>query len=122
MPELKSASPQFLVDDLPRALEFYEGQLGFSVDFVYEGFYAAISRGNAVLHLKCAPKIEADREHRKAHEHLDAHVEVSGLRELYEEFQTRKVPILRALEARPWGRDFYVEDVDGYILGFGEPA
>lgn len=119
MTTLKSAAPQFLVDDLPRALEFYEAQLGFAVDFVYEGFYASVSRGDAVIHLKCSPKIEADRAHRKAHQHLDAHVDVSGLRELYDEFGARQVPILRALEERPWGWDFYVEDPDGYILAFG---
>lgn len=66
MPSIKSAAPQFLVDDLGDALAFYEHRLGFMVDFVYEGFYAAVSRGGAVIHLKCAPKLLAERAHRRA--------------------------------------------------------
>lgn len=119
MPELVNAAPQFLVDDLEAALEFYEKQLGFTIDFVYEGFYASVSRGNAAIHIKCAPKTQADRNHRKTHNHLDAMIAVSGLRDLYDEFRTREVPILRSLEEHPYGWDFYVEDPEGYILAFG---
>ena len=51
MVTIRSAAPQLLVGDLRRALDFYEHRLGFKVDFVYEGFYAAVSRGGAVIHL-----------------------------------------------------------------------
>jgi catechol 2,3-dioxygenase-like lactoylglutathione lyase family enzyme len=123
MARLKTAAPQFLVDDLDAALSFYRECLGFEVDFVYEGFYASVSRDGAPIHLKCAPKLAAERGHRKAGEHLDAHVEVGGVRELYEELEGRGAPIARPLEKRPWGAlDFYVEDPDGYVLCFSEPA
>ncbi len=69
---LKTAAPQFLVDDLPQALSFYEQQLGFARDFFCEGFHASVSRDGAPTHLKCAPKLEAERTHRKSREHLDA--------------------------------------------------
>ena len=52
------------------------GQPGFVVDFVYEGFYAGISRGGCWIHLKNASKTEADRAHRRQHEHLDAYIAV----------------------------------------------
>ncbi|HEX4440362.1 MAG TPA: VOC family protein [Thermoanaerobaculia bacterium] len=123
MASIISAAPQFLVDDLERSLAFYEDRLGFARDFVYEGFYASVSRGGAVIHLKCAPKLAAERAHRKAEEHLDAYVAVSGVEELYAELAGRRTPIARPLERRPWGaRDFYVEDPDGYVLCFSESA
>jgi catechol 2,3-dioxygenase-like lactoylglutathione lyase family enzyme len=123
MPSIRAAAPQFLVSKLSRALSFYEERLNFTVDFVYEDFYASVSRDGATIHLKCAPKLEAERAHRRSGEHLDAYLDVSGVRELHEELVGRGVPILKPLEERPWrALDFYVEDPDGYILCFSEAA
>ena len=120
---ITSAAPQLLVDDLDKTLAFYKAVLGFTVDFIYEDFYAGISLGGGVLHIKCAPKIAEDRQHRRTHEHLDAYFTVTCIENLYHELESRGAPIRRALEPRPWGmRDFYIEDPDGYILCFGEPA
>jgi uncharacterized glyoxalase superfamily protein PhnB len=121
MTSITAAAPQFLVETLSDSLAFYEQRLGFSCDFVYEDFYASVSRDHAVIHLKCAPKLEAERAHRRSEEHLDAYLVVSGVGELYEELVSRGAPITKPLEQRPWGtRDFYVEDPDGYILCFSE--
>ena len=121
MASLTASAPQFLVEKLNDSLTFYERCLGFSRDFVYQDFYASVSRDRAVIHLKCADKLEAERVHRKSGEHLDAYLAVSGVRELHEELVSRGAPIIKPLEQRPWGaRDFYVEDPDGYILCFSE--
>jgi uncharacterized glyoxalase superfamily protein PhnB len=118
---LQMIAPQFLVDDLEMALAYYRDRLGFTVDFTYESFYAAVSRDGVTVHLKCAPKTLADRLHRKEHEHLDAYVEVSGVEALYQELGSRGARITTPLGQRPWGHtDFYVEDADGYILCFSE--
>ena len=123
MVSISTAAPQFLVDRLDDALAFYEQRLGFDRVFVYEDFYASVSRDGAVIHLKCAPKLQAERAHRRSEEHLDAFLPVSGIQELYDEFVRRGAPIVKPLDRRPWcQRDFYVEDPDGYILCFSEPA
>src|SRR5262245_50166140 len=100
---ISSAAPQFLVDKLDDALAFYEKRLGFVRDFVYEDFYASVSRDGALIHLKCAPKLEAERAHRRAGEHLDAFLVVSGLAELHDEFVARGATIARPPELQPWG-------------------
>ncbi len=121
MASITASAPQFLVEKLNDSLIFYEQRLGFARDFVYQDFYASVSRDRAVIHLKCAPKLEAERAHRRSGEHLDAYLAVSGVRQLHEEFVGRGAPIIKPLEQRPWGtRDFYVEDPDGYILCFSE--
>ena len=121
MASITAAAPQFLVGKLDDSLAFYEQRLGFSLDFVYEDFYASVSRDRAVIHLKAAPKLEAERAHRRSGEHLDAYLVVSGVCELHDELVGRGAPITKSLEQRPWGvRDFYVEDPDGYILCFSE--
>ena len=114
-------APQFLVDDLERAIAHYRDRLGFRLDFVYESFYAGLSRDRASIHLKCAPKTLADRSHRKSNEHLDAYLDVVNVTVLFDELVKRGANIVRTLEHQPWNcSDFYVEDADGYILCFSE--
>jgi catechol 2,3-dioxygenase-like lactoylglutathione lyase family enzyme len=114
--------PQLLVDDLDRAVAYYRDRLGFQLDFTYESFYAGVTRDGFGIHLKCAPKLAADRAHRRRNEHLDAYIAVAGIRDLFSELQTRGAEVIRPLEERPWAcLDFYVEDPDGYILCFSEP-
>ena len=118
---LRSVAPQFLVDDIAASTAFYRDKLGFQIDFVYDDFYASVSRDDCAIHLKEAPKSLEDRRNRKEHEHLDAYVDVEGIETLYGELKALGAPITKPLETRPWGvKDFYVEDLDGYILCFGE--
>ena len=119
--EVTSLAPQFLVDDLPAAVAYYRDRLGFHTDFVHESFYASVSRDGFSIHLKCAPKTVADRTHRRQNEHLDAYLGVRGIESLFDEVKSNGAHVLRPLEERPWGcKDFYVEDLDGYILCFSE--
>jgi catechol 2,3-dioxygenase-like lactoylglutathione lyase family enzyme len=118
---LTAIAPQFLVDDLDRAIAYYRDQLGFELEFKYQSFYAAVTRDGIAIHLKCAPKSLADREHRKQNEHLDAYIAVQGIRPLFSELNQRGAQVFKPLEERPWAcLDFYVEDPDGYILCFSE--
>jgi catechol 2,3-dioxygenase-like lactoylglutathione lyase family enzyme len=119
--EITSLAVQFLVGDLPEAIAYYRDRLGFDPGFVYQSFYASVSRDGFSIHLKCAPKTVADRAHRKQNEHLDAHIGVRGIEALFDELKSNGAHIIRSLEDRPWGcKDFYVEDPDGYILCFSE--
>ena len=120
--QITGIAPQFLVDDLDRAIAYYRDRLGFALDFEYQSFYASVSRDGFAIHLKHAPKLAGDRVHRKENEHLDAHVAVTGIRGLFGEMQRRGAEVIKPLEQRPWAcLDFYVEDPDGYILCFSEP-
>lgn len=120
-PTINGIAPQFLVDDLAKAVACYRDVLGFEVDFIYESFYAGVSRNGAAIHLKCAPKTVDDRAHRRAHEHLDAYIDVSKVDALYEDLKQRGANVTKELADQPWQcRDFSVEDVDGHILCFSE--
>lgn len=121
--EITCVAPQFLVDDLSTALDYYRDRLGFETEFVFESFYASVGRDGFSIHLKCAPKTVADRMHRKQNEHLDAFVGVRGIEALFDELKSKGANIIRSLEERPWNcKDFYVEDLDGYLLCFTEQA
>jgi catechol 2,3-dioxygenase-like lactoylglutathione lyase family enzyme len=118
-PRVTSFAPQFLVDDLARSMAYYQ-KLGFTFGEPWGGFYAIGVVDGLELHLKEAPKNDAERQHRRAQEHLDAAAGVDGIEAFYEQCVTNGVLIHQPLTATAWGtKDFYVEDPDGYIIAFG---
>lgn len=125
MPSIMSTSrvtsfaPQFLVDDLQRSIGFYT-KLGFTFGEPWDGFYAIGQVDGLELHLKEAPKNEAERLHRRSNAHLDAAAGVDGIEAFYQQCVSSGAMILRPLAPTAWGTlDFYVEDPDGYIIAFG---
>lgn len=118
-PRVTSLAPQFLVDDLRRSIAYYE-RLGFSFGEPWDGFYVIGVRDGLELHLKEAPKNDAERQFRREHDHLDAAAGVDGIEMFYAQCVANGVSILRPLAATEWGtKGFYIEDPDGYIIAFG---
>lgn len=116
---LTSFAPQFLVDDLARSIAFYE-RLGFAFGESWEGFYAIGILDGLEIHLKEAPKHEADRAFRREHEHLDAAAGVDGIEMFYARCIANGVVAIKPLAPTEWGTlDFYVADPDGYVIAFG---
>jgi len=110
-PRVTSLAPQFLVDDLERSMAYYR-RLGFTFDEPWDNFYAIGRVDGLELHLKEAPKNEA--------EHLDAAAGVAGIEAFYAQCAANGITILRPLTATAWGtKDFYIEDPDGYVICFG---
>jgi catechol 2,3-dioxygenase-like lactoylglutathione lyase family enzyme len=99
--QLTGIAPQFLVDDLDRAIAYYRDRLGFELELTYQSFYAGVTRDGCTIHLKHAPKVVADREHRKRNEHLDAYISVSGIRGLFSELQTRGAEVVKPSKKDP---------------------
>ena len=110
-PRVTSFAPQFLVEDLERSIKYYE-KLGFTFGEPWEGFYAIGHLDGFELHLKEAPKNEAERRHRHGHEHLDAAAGVAGLARLAtsarcaakggEDRGRHVAPVAIASRAREW--------------------
>ena len=118
-PRVTSLAPQFLVDDLARSIAYYE-KLGFAFGEPWEGFYAIGELDGLELHLKEAPKNNAERQWRREEEHLDAAAGVDGIEAFYDRCVANGVSILRPLAPTEWGtKDFYIEDPDGHIISFG---
>ncbi len=118
-PRVTSFAPQFLVDDLARSIADYQ-RLGFTFGKPWGGFYAIGVRDGLEVHLKEAPKSDAERHHRHEHEHLDAAAGVDGIEAFYAQCIANGATILKPLAATAWGtKDFYIKDPDGYIISFG---
>ena len=117
-PRVTSFAPQFLVEDLARSIAYYR-KIGFTFGDPWEGFYAIGYLDGFELHLKEAPKNDAERQHRRENDHLDASAGVDGIDAFYEQCVANGVTILKPLAETAWGtKDFYVEDPDGHIISF----
>jgi catechol 2,3-dioxygenase-like lactoylglutathione lyase family enzyme len=118
-PRVTSLAPQFLVNDLERSMAYYR-RLGFTFGEPWDNFYAIGLVDGMELHLKEAPKNEAERRHRRDNEHLDAAAGVDGIEAFYGQCVANGITILKPLTATAWGtKDFYIEDPDGYVICFG---
>jgi RNA polymerase sigma factor (sigma-70 family) len=119
-PKVTSLAPQFLVDDLDRAIAYYRDKLGFEFGEPWGGFYAIGRKDGLELHFKCSPKNPSERQHRRENEHLDASAGVEGIDAFYQQCVEAGAKILKPLAPTPWGtKDFCIEDPDGYIICFG---
>src|SRR5687767_4866823 len=117
---IKKMSPQLLVNDIEHSIEFYTKKLGFDVEFRYEDFYAGIIRDSFSIHLKSGKTSIEERKSKRGNVDLDIVFSVEAVEDLYEEFVNKSIEILQPLCDRPYGREFYVADPDGYILAFLE--
>ncbi|MBV8543679.1 MAG: VOC family protein [Acidobacteria bacterium] len=118
-PRVTSFAPQFLVDDLERSIAYYR-KIGFTFGETWDGFYAIGYLDGHELHLKEAPRNEAERQRRRDDEHLDAAAGVDGIESFYEQCVANGAAIVKPLAPTAWGtKDFYIEDPDGNIISFG---
>lgn len=117
---IKSMSPQLIVSDIDRSIGFYVNELGFRLDFRHEDFYAGVSRDGFSVHLKSGIPLKEERMKKRHHEDLDIVFGVENVDQLFQQFSRPSVEILQPLCDRPYGREFYIADPDGYILAFLE--
>ena len=117
---IKNMSPQLLVADIDRSIEFYTKQLDFEVEFRYQGFYAGIIKDGFSVHLKSGHPSHEERKNKQENEDLDIVFSVQKVEDLYKEYLGKGIEILQPLCDRPYGKEFYIVDPDGYVLAFLE--
>jgi catechol 2,3-dioxygenase-like lactoylglutathione lyase family enzyme len=118
--KIRSMSPQLLVADLNRSVEFYTGKLGFEESFRHEDFYSGIVNGEHSIHLKLVDSVTEERQSKKNYEHLDITFSVDGIEDLYNNLRGRSVEVTQSLRTMPYGQEFYIADPDGNIIAFVE--
>ncbi len=113
-------SPQIIVSDLERSIEFYTIKLGFQVDFRYEDFYVGIIKDGFSIHLKSGDPLVNERNHKRDNEDLDIVISITDIEDFYNECLKQQIDITHPLTKRPYGKEFYIADPDGYIFSFVE--
>jgi catechol 2,3-dioxygenase-like lactoylglutathione lyase family enzyme len=118
--KIKRMSPLLLVADINRSIEFYTNELGFEVDFRYEDFYAGIIKDGYSIHLKQSDYSMNERKNKKNNEDLNIIFSVNGIEDLYEALSHKPVEFVQSLRNMPYGKEFYIADPDGNLIGFVE--
>ena len=116
--------PLFLVADIKQAAEYYRDVLGFQFD-QYWGeppcFTICVRDGAEVL-LRVADAPEQVRpNHRAVCDTWDAYLRVDDVESLHAEFKAKGAKIIRGPETAFYNmREIEVEDINGYVLCFGQ--
>ena len=117
--KIKDLSPQLLVKSLKESIQYYQ-MIGFQISFQYEDFYAALTKDRYSIHLKQGEPSNKERENRRKNEDLDIVFSVEDIEELFNSVQHNVISVVQPLRRMPYGREFYLADPDGYLLGFIE--
>jgi uncharacterized glyoxalase superfamily protein PhnB len=120
LPKLGNISPLIPAgDDVQKAIDFYEQQLGFSV-IHQEGDpvrMAIVKRDRAEIFL-------VKNDYKKLAEEIALRIQVDNIDRLYREFQAKGENIIHPndkLQTQPWGtREFVVLDPSGVCITFYE--
>ena len=115
--EFPAAVPEIPVTDMNAALQYYEGKLGFNIDWGgVDGGIAGISKGHCRMFL-------TDREFREHRGNLppvlvwlnlDSKEEVD---ELYEIWNSGEARIISPPDSKPWKlHEFTASDLDGNLF------
>lgn len=119
---MMNARFELFVQDLQKAVEFYENILGFTTSKRTEE-YAGLRNGNVKIGIGLLPNLPSDHPLRlndpdeRTGVGVEFVLEVDDVTELYNNVQKIDYPINAPLEVRPWGlTDFRLLDPDGYYL------
>ncbi len=115
MSDLNYIAPVLRVADLRRSLSYYREKLGFEVEFNYEDFYVCVLRDGCRIHLKQSDPFQREVAD---DDHIDACLGVADARALASQFEAAGADFSVRLRSMDYGKEFYVRDPDGYILGF----
>lgn len=116
--KIERMSLQLVVTELERAVEFYTEKLGFSIDFRYEDFYVGIIKDEHSIHLKHGEVSLEKRQDRGVNEHLSMMFSVRDIEAVFAHLRAKSVDMVQPLREMPYGKEFYIADPDGHLIGF----
>ncbi len=114
--QLHCMTPQFVVSDLERSIQFYQDKLGFNLTFKIEDWFAGLECDDNPIHLKLGTPSKSYQKE-KENEHVDMTFGVENIEALYASLD-ESIEIAQPLRTMPYGTEFYIADPDGYIFAF----
>jgi uncharacterized glyoxalase superfamily protein PhnB len=113
---------QLRTTDLAAAIRFYTMQLGFTLEFEYEDFYAGLRFGQHVIHLKRVDEIDPSIAYVDHGDHFHLYLTTDDVEAAAEHLRRTGVHFEREVHETPWQtREFIVKDNEGHTLYFGQP-
>jgi catechol 2,3-dioxygenase-like lactoylglutathione lyase family enzyme len=113
---------QLRTTDLASSIDFYTTRLGFSLEFQYRDFYAAVRAGDHVIHLKLVDEADPSIAFVDRGDHFHLYFGTDDVVATAESMRLNGVRIERELHKTPWEtRELVIKDDQGHTLYFGQP-
>ena len=120
---ISGAIPQLRTTDLASSIRFYTTQLGLTLEFQYEDFYAGIRAGSQVFHLKLVDEKDPSIEYVDKGDHFHLYLATDDAAASAQVVKARGVLVIKDVHETAWGtREFVIRDDQGHTLYFGEPV
>ena len=136
--KINRLTPNFEVTDIRKTVEFYQNTLGFSLVMAVpetqdgieqtlldnkEYYYVVMQRDDVEFMFERSDKYLSDADFLKTKSigaSVSFYMEVTGIEDFYNEIKRKKVETTE-LKLMWYGmREFYMKDINGYVLGFAE--
>lgn len=119
--QISGVIPQLRTTDLAASIRFYTQNLGLTLEFQYQDFYAGIRAGCQVFHLKLVDEPDPSIPFVDRGEHFHLYLTVSDAAAAAAALQRNGVELVKDVHDTLWGtREFVVKDNQGHTLYFGE--
>ena len=119
-------SVRYQIADVPRAIEFYKGQLGFNLEMAAGSAFASVSLGNLRLLLSgpgssgARPMPDGQKQEPGGWNRILIYVE--DLEKRVQLLRAAGVPFRNTIERGPGGSQILIEDPDGNAIELHQPA
>src|SRR5205085_12629863 len=105
----------------PETIRCCTVQLGLTLEFQYEDFYAGLRAGSSIVHLKLADERDASIPDVERGGHFHLYVEVDDAADAAAEMKAKGVALVTDVHDTSWGtREFVLKDDQGHTLYFGQ--
>ena len=124
--QLQRSAPYFPVSDLERSMAHYERVFGFRREYVggEPPEFAIVGRDGLSIMLRTVRAPEHIRPNESQGGTWDVFFWVAGVRALHEELLANGADVVYGpvVQEAYHMEEFAVRDLEGYVLGFGEPV
>ena len=121
--EITNIISQLRTTDLAGSIRFYTVQLGFTLEFLYDDFYAGVSSGGHVIHLKQIDDVDPSIAFVDDGGHFHLYIQTDDVAAAAERLREAGVRFESELHETEWAtREFVIKDDQGHTVYFGQPV
>ncbi|HMB56783.1 MAG TPA: VOC family protein [Arenimonas sp.] len=119
--KISAVIAQLRTTDLAASIRFYTAQLGLTLEFQHQDFYAGIRAGDQLFHLKLVDEKDPSIEFVRAGGHFHLYLETNDVAATADSLKKKGIRLLKEVHETAWDtREFVIEDDQGHTLYFGE--
>jgi catechol 2,3-dioxygenase-like lactoylglutathione lyase family enzyme len=118
---ISGAIPQLRTTNLASSIRFYTTQIGLTLEFQYEDFYAGIRAGNQLFHLKLVDEKDPSIEFVDRGDHFHLYFQTDDAVAAAHTLKANGVRLIKDVHETAWEtREFVIKDDEGHTIYFGE--